>query len=312
MSGFDENIQTVPILVDGPPAAQTLLHLDSPARVRRETLRQILRSKTFIVGAVMTLFWIACAVFGHWIAPYDPIDDSFAPSYQAPSWAHPMGLDRVGRDVFSRVIVGARSVIIVAPAAIALGVTLGSMLGLVMGYFRGLGRQRARPYPRRGPRHSVDRARDPPAHGAVGGQEGINVTSWQLIIVIGIAFTPPRRPHGALRRARRARPRLRAGGEAPRRARALRHVRGDPPERDGADHRRGDRPARLRGLHVATLAFLGYGAQPPSPDWGLQIAEQYADISLAWWAVIFPALAIASLVVAINLIADAVQQVVEQ
>ncbi len=52
---------------------------------------------------------------------------------------------------------------------------------------------------------------------------------------------------------------------------------------------------------VATLAFLGYGPQPPSPDWGLQIAEQYADISLAWWAVIFPALAIASLVVAINL-----------
>ena len=63
---------------------------------------------------------------------------------------------------------------------------------------------------------------------------------------------------------------------------------------------------------VATLAFLGYGPQPPSPDWGLQIAEQYADITLAWWAVIFPALAIASLVVAINLIADAVQQVLDE
>jgi peptide/nickel transport system permease protein len=63
---------------------------------------------------------------------------------------------------------------------------------------------------------------------------------------------------------------------------------------------------------VATLAFLGYGPQPPSPDWGLQIAEQYADISLAWWAIVFPGLAIASLVVAINLIADTVAQVLDQ
>ena len=63
---------------------------------------------------------------------------------------------------------------------------------------------------------------------------------------------------------------------------------------------------------VATLAFLSYGPQPPSPDWGLQIAEQYADISLAWWATIFPAIAIGTLVVAINLMADAVQQVLDE
>jgi peptide/nickel transport system permease protein len=63
---------------------------------------------------------------------------------------------------------------------------------------------------------------------------------------------------------------------------------------------------------VATLAFVGYGPQPPSPDWGLQIADQYADVTLAWWAVVFPALAIASLVVAINLIADAIQQVLDE
>ena len=63
---------------------------------------------------------------------------------------------------------------------------------------------------------------------------------------------------------------------------------------------------------VATLAFVGYGPQPPSPDWGLQIAEQYADVTLAWWAVVFPALAIGTLVVAINLIADTVQQVLDR
>ena len=63
--------------------------------------------------------------------------------------------------------------------------------------------------------------------------------------------------------------------------------------------------------HPATLAFLSYGVQPPTPDWGLNIAEQYQNVSFAWWESIFPALAIASLIVAVNLIADAVQQVLE-
>jgi peptide/nickel transport system permease protein len=75
---------------------------------------------------------------------------------------------------------------------------------------------------------------------------------------------------------------------------------------------------------VETTVRLGYAVrrcnaclrrlrtQPPSPDWGSQISEQYADVTLAWWAVVFPALAIGTLVVAINLIADTVQQVLDR
>src|SRR5262249_35903506 len=55
---------------------------------------------------------------------------------------------------------------------------------------------------------------------------------------------------------------------------------------------------------VASLRFLGFGAQPPSPDWALQVRENYQLFSAFWWTTLFPALAIASLVVAINLIAD--------
>lgn len=312
MSRLDENVPTIPVLVDGPPAGQTLLHLDSPTRVRRETFRQVLRSKTFIVGALVTLMWLACALFGRWIAPYDAINESFAPSYESPSWAHPFGLDRVGRDVFSRVIVGARSVIVVAPAAMALGVTLGSLLGLVMGYFGGwvdnvLGR-------------ILDALIAIPLivlaililTALSAGQEGINVTSWQLIVVIGIAFTPPvsRTVRSAVLAERDLdyvqAAKLR-GERAPyiMFAEILPNVSG--PIIVEATVRLG-----YAVFTVATLAFLSYGPQPPSPDWGLQIAEQYADISLAWWATIFPALAIASLVVAINLMADTVQQVVEE
>ena len=313
MSGLEDKVPALPVLVDGPPAAQTpLTHLDSPSRVRRETLRQVLRSKTFFLGGVVTLFWLACALAGEWIAPYDPIDESFAPTYESPSWNHPLGLDRVGRDVLSRVIVGAREVIVVAPAAMALGVVLGSSLGLVMGYFGRwvdtvLGR-------------ILDAVLAIPLivlaililTALSAGQEGINVTAWQLIVVIGIAFTPPvaRTVRSAVL-AERDLDYVQAAKLRGERspyilfAEILPNVTG--PIVVEATVRLG-----YAVFTVATLAFLSYGPLPPSPDWGLQIAEQYADVSLAWWATIFPALAIASLVVAINLMADTVQQVLDE
>ena len=308
----EPDAQALPVVVEGAPAGQVLTHLDSPSRVRRETIRQILSSKTFVVGAFATAVWLTCAVAGDWIAPYNPIDESFAPSYEPPSWSHPFGLDRNGRDVFSRVIVGARSVIIVAPGAMALGVTMGSILGLVMGYFG------------QWVDNVIGRILD--AFLAIplivlailvltalsAGQEGINVTSWQLIVVIGIAFTPPvaRTVRSAVLAERDLdyvqAAKLR-GERAPyiMFAEILPNVTG--PIIVEATVRLG-----YAVFAVATLAFLSYGPQPPSPDWGLQIAEQYADISLAWWATIFPALAIASLVVAINLMADTVQQVLDE
>ena len=101
MSVIGDNVPRLPVVVDGaPPLAQQ--PLDTPQRIRRETLRQILRSRTFIAGAIVTLFWIVCALFGSHIVPYDPINDSFTASYHAPTWAHPFGMDRVGRDMFSR------------------------------------------------------------------------------------------------------------------------------------------------------------------------------------------------------------------
>ena len=301
----------LPVVVEGAPPLSPK-PLDTPQRVRRETLRLIFRSPTFIIGAIVTLFWVTCAFFGYLIAPYDPIDESFAFGYESPSWNHPFGLDRLGRDVLSRVIVGARSVIEVAPAASLLGVALGSFLGLIMGYFSGwtdniIGRL-------------LDAILAVPfiVFGILlltalsANEEGISVSSPKLIVVIGLAFMPIV--------ARTVRSAVLV-------ERDLDYVQ--------AAKLRGERPPYIMFVEilpnvmgpivveatirlgyavfaVATLAFLGYGPQPPSPDWGLQIAEQYADISLAWWATVFPALAIASLVVAINLMADTVQQVLDQ
>ena len=302
-------VPELPVVVDGPtPGVQ----LDSPRRVRQETLRQVLRSKTFLVGSLVTLFWVACALLGDQIAPHDAIDESFGASYESPSWGHLFGLDRNGRDIVSRVIVGSRSVIEVAPAASLVGVGLGSLLGLAMGYFGGwvdniLGRV-------------IDAILAIPLivlailvlTALSGSSEGISVSSLKLILVVGLAFTPTV--------ARTVRSAVLA-------ERDLDYVQ--------AAKLRGERAPYIMLVEilpnvmgpiiveltvrlgyavfaVATLAFLGYGPQPPSPDWGLQIAEQYADVSLAWWATVFPALAIASLVVAINLIADSVQQILDQ
>src|SRR3954451_13907031 len=111
--------------------------LDTPQRIRSETLHQIIRSRTFIIGTIVTVFWLICAIAGSHIAPYDPIKDSFAPSDSAPTWGHPFGIDRVGRDIFSRVIVGPRNLLAIAPAPGALGVAAGSALGLLIGSFGG-------------------------------------------------------------------------------------------------------------------------------------------------------------------------------
>jgi peptide/nickel transport system permease protein len=304
------DVPQLPVVVEGaPPLAQQ--PLDTPQRVRQETLRQIRRSPTFAIGIGVTLFWVICAIFGNHIVPYDPINDTFAPSYHAPTWAHPFGIDRVGRDIFSRVLVGARSVIEVAPAATLVGVGLGSLLGLIMGYFGGwidniIGRV-------------IDAVLAVPfivlailvLTALSSGSEGISVSSLKLVIVIGLAFTPIV--------ARTVRSAVLV-------ERDLDYVQ--------AAKLRGERPPYIMLVEilpnvmgpivveatvrlgyavfaVATLAFVSYGPQPPSPDWGSQISEQYADVTLAWWAVVFPALAIASLVVAINLVADTVQQVLD-
>jgi peptide/nickel transport system permease protein len=301
----------MPIVVEGaPPLSPT--PLDTPQRVRRETIRLILRSPTFIIGALVTLFWVTCAFLGQQIAPDHPIDESFGFSYESPSWNHPFGLDRIGRDIFSRVIVGARTVLEVAPAASLLGVTLGSLLGLIMGYFGGwvdnvIGRV-------------IDAILAVPfiVFGILlltalsGTAEGISVSSLKLVVVIGLAFMPivARTVRSAVLVERDLdyvqAAKLR-GERAPYiiLVEILPNVMG--PIVVEATIRLG-----YAVFAVATLAFLGYGPQPPSPDWGLQIAEQYQDISLAWWAIVFPAVAIASLVVAINLMADTVQQVLDQ
>ena len=103
-----------------------------------------------------------------------------------------------------------------------------------------------------------------------------------------------------------------AGRSAQGRALALHHVLGDPPERDAVVVVEFTVRLGYAIFTVATLTFIGFGVPPPSPDWAAQINQYWTLIDPYWWMTLFPALAIASLVIAVNLVSDGIREVYER
>jgi peptide/nickel transport system permease protein len=281
----------------------------APARLseaqvaRRETLSQLLRSKTFLVGAAIILFWVFCAFFGFRIAPHDPLAQSF-PQLLGPSRTYPFGTDQLGRDVFSRVLAGARDILTIAPAATLLGIVGGTIIGLVTGYFRGRVDD------------VVSRLVEavlalPLIVVAVTVLVALGHSTFTLIVVIGLVFTPiVSRTVRAAVLAERQLDYVSAAQLSGERAPYIMFVEILPnvmgPIVVEATVRLG-----YAIFAVAGLTFLGFGVQPPSPDWALQISDSYTLLAAGtyWWTVLFPALAIISLVVAVNLVADGLSRV---
>lgn len=285
-----------------PGAAGTLN--SSSARARRQRRRQLLRSRTFLLGTAILMFWVVCAVFGPDFSPYNPVKGNLLLVNQAPSAAHWFGTDSLGRDVFSRVITGARDILVISPVATLLGTVVGTAIGLVQGYLPG-------PVD-----HIVGRLVDavlaiPVVITAFLFIVAIGPSTGTLILVIGFVF--------AFLVARTVR-------TAVLQERELDYV--------AAARLRGERALHIMFVEilpnvlgpvvveftvrlgyaiftVATLSFLGFGVRPPTPDWGADIAANYLYLAAGyWWETLFSGLAIASLVVAVNLVADSVETVV--
>ena len=107
--------------IDDPTTPITIPTADEARIARRERIRLLLRSPAFILGCVLLGIWVICAIFGELIAPQDPLAEDLLNDLAAPSSEHLFGTDRLGRDVLSRVIVGAREILIMAPLATLLG-----------------------------------------------------------------------------------------------------------------------------------------------------------------------------------------------
>ena len=270
------------------------------AQARKEIRRLLFRRPGFIIGVVIVTFWLICTVAAESFVPYDPFDDFFL-GHQPPSLEHWFGTDRLGRDVFSRVLVGARDVFLVAPPAAFIGVVAGTLVGLIMGYYGG--------------RVDDVLSRIVEAFLAL---PVILVSLLTLVVlgsstlvvigVVGVLFTPivARTVRSAVLSERRldyvTSAKLR--GESG----LFIMVREIFPNISGPIVVEMTVRLGYAIFTVATLSFLGVGLQPPSPDWGLQISEEYNNmIAGIWWTTLFPALAIAITVIAVNLIADALQ-----
>ncbi|MDF2734735.1 MAG: transporter permease [Chloroflexota bacterium] len=293
------------------PAPAAATPASERAQARRETLKLLLRRPGFVVGIVILTFWVICAVLAMLEVPYTPWDpfdgyDLTIDNPAPPSSEHLMGTDRLGRDVFSRVLYGARDVFTVAPPAALIGVVLGALLGLVMGFYRGITDD------------VLSRIVEaflalPVIMVALLTLVVLGSSSVVVIGVVGILFTPivARTVRSAVLAERQldyvTAARLR-GESGP-----FIMVREILPNIAGPIVVELTVRFGYAIFTVATLSFLGVGLQPPSPDWGLSVSQEYSNmISGVWWPTVFPALAIATTVVAVNLIADGLQSVLSE
>jgi peptide/nickel transport system permease protein len=281
-------------------------------RQREWTLfvRRLGRRRTALFGAVVVLGVVATAAGAAWVSPFDPVEQAIGDRLKPPGWrdaagrAHVLGTDHLGRDIFARIVYGARPALMVGAAAVAISGVLGMVAGLLAGYFGGriddvLMRladiQLAFPF--------ILLAI------AVIGVLGPSLTT--IICVIGVSswVVYARIVRGAALSLRER--------EFVQAAQAL-----------GA----GDGRILVRHilpnvftpwLVVATLdmarviviesalSFLALGVQPPTPTWGGMLADGRVYISTAWWLATFPGLAILVTVLGINLFGDGLRDTLD-
>jgi peptide/nickel transport system permease protein len=257
------------------------------------------------VGAAIMAVFVFAAIFAPVITVYDPLSTNAALSLARPTWAHWLGCDFMGRDVYSRIVYGARISLAVGIGATSLGCGIGVLIGLSSGYFGGwvdLAAQRL-----------IDILQSLPLIVmALLMAASLGPSLHNTIIAISIALIPSSaRVVRASTLSLRELPFVeaaRAIGMSEARI-AVRHVL----------------PNTLAPLIVlataqlgatilieATLSFLGLGVPEPHPSWGRMLSESAAEyVRTAPWLVIFPGVAISAVVFGTNLLGDAVRDILD-
>ena len=273
------------------------------ARSWARRLGLVAESKPALIGAGIVLAWVLAAVLAPLIAPYPPNANNLAAlAHPTPSASHWLGTDHLGRDLLSRILWGARTVLTVAPLAVLGAAVLGSLLGLAAGYYRGW----------------VDlviaRACDIVLSFPViilymiilahFGSSALNIiavltlTKAPIIarIVRGLTIELREREYVAAAKMR---------GESPlyiMLAEILPNARGplivDMCLRTG-----------YNVVIIGALGFLGIGLPPPDPDWGGMVKDTYGMMSVWPHMALFPCAAISSLVIGFNLLAVGLREI---
>jgi peptide/nickel transport system permease protein len=255
------------------------------------------------VGGLILLAMVIVAATGHLWAPYAPGRIMSGRPFEAPSFAHILGTDNLGRDVFSRVVIGSRPVMLMAISAAAIATLFGSAIALILSLYRGM-------VDEIGMRILEVLASIPPIVLALLLISALGNSSTLIVLTVAFLFVP---------RIARV---VRAG--------ALAVVREDFVT---AAITRGESMASIAArevlpnvlgtvmvefaircgfaiVFIGALGFLGFGAPPPAPEWGLMINEGRAHITASYWPVVAPAGAMAVLVIAVSLFTDGLARMV--
>src|ERR1700686_2658700 len=270
----------------------------------RDSLRRFFANGTAVVGLAIVLAFVLMAIGAQWITPYGADQQLLTDRLKAPSAAHLFGTDDLGRDGLSRVVFGSQISLRVGVFAVTLSLLTGSVLGLVAGY-------------------------------SGGWLDGLFMRGMDIVLafpatLMAIGIVAMRGP--GLEMA------LVAIGivNIPTYARLSRSMAITLRERDFVIAARclGASGPRLVGKHIlpnslsplivqatlgiataiieaAGLGFLGLGAQPPTPEWGLMLTNGRAFLLNAPWAMIFPGLAILLTTLAFNLVGDGVRDALD-
>jgi peptide/nickel transport system permease protein len=269
-----------------------------------QSLIRALSRPSAAVGLAIVSFWILVAILAPLIAPYGP-NDLVGRALQSPSAAFLLGTDDLGRDVLSRVVWGARVVLVLAPMAVLIAEIAGALIGLFTGYIGGW----------------VDDV-------IMRINDALISFPAILLYLLIIAALGPSKTNVVIAIALASIPGI---------ARIVRGVVLDLRTRSFilAARLRGERlwymllvellpnargpvivDATLRIAYAAfaigTLGFLGLGTPPPDPDWGGMVNQGVKWLSVSAWMTAVPAIALASLVIGLNLLADSLQSRIKQ
>ena len=255
------------------------------------------------LGAAIVLVWVVVALCAPVLAPYDYTHGTFSTIMAPPSLQHVFGTDNFGRDVLSRVLMGSRTVLLLAAVSTLASLVCGTVIALVAGYYGAIVDEVVMRF--------ADAAMSLPAILlALLILSMMGPGSGGLFAATVVVFSP----HVA--RVVRSAVLPLVGCEFVAAAR-LRGERGPSimlrelvPNLLGVLAVEGSIRIGYAIFLIASLGFLGVGVQPPTPDWGVMVSEAQDYATQAPWMVIFPALAISSLVIGVNLVSDGVRQLV--
>ncbi len=275
-----------------------------------DQLSQLWRNKTAVAGLFIITAFILCGILAPYLSPHNPIETALYDQLKPPAWrdggstVNLLGTDDLGRDILSRIIYGARVSLLVAVVSVGLAFCVGTFFGCIAGYYKGK------------PDTLIMRIVDM-----------ILSFPYILLAIVVVAYLGPSLQNAMIAIAITYVPRF------------ARIVRGSVLEECEKDYVMAARSIGAKDLRIifiailpncmgplivqttlsfasaildaAALSFLGLGAQPPTPEWGADIARSRALILRASWVMTFPGMAILLAVLGFNLLGDGLRDALD-